>query len=302
MGKGGAMIARQGQRGFGGRVIVPASGLLVGVWLALGIAVAAESAEGPKTAPTIEKGAQAPHRVTSPHFVTEFSVPPPVGRTYGVLCERAYANFRRMFNVEADEVVWEGKCQVYLFATRDEMVKFATTVTKSLAAAQSAGYTNITTEDPTIVLYLDKNDQGKLRRTLVHEMTHVFLQLFHGGGAKVPVWLHEGFAQYFEFDSDPEHSRRKDSKARIKRLVAHGQQAPLERFWTMDFPPTDMDSYAQAWSLVDFMVQRGSAKMTGQFILQIKEGVAQEEALRNTFRCSLPQFEAAWRRYAQQSY
>ena len=50
------------------------------------------------------------------------------------------------------------------------------------------------------------------------------------------------------------------------------------------------------------MVQRGSAKMTGQFILQLKDHVAQEDALRNTFHCSLPQFEAAWRRYVQQCY
>jgi len=271
-------------------------------WVAVAMVALAPPAGGATSRKlAIERGQHARYRITTPHFEVEFTIPPQAGRTYGVLCERAYKNFRKKFNVPKDEIVWEGKCRVYLFARRKEFTQFASNVHKSHAAAESGGYTRITKENPDIVLFLANNDHTRLRQTLVHEMTHVFLQLFRRE-AHIHTWLHEGFAQYFEFRCDPKRSRLRASRARIKRLVRRGKQAPLRKFWQADFPGTDLDSYAQAWSLVDFMVSRGSAKKTGNFILLIKEGETQEEALHHTFKCSLEQFERAWQRYVLQAY
>ncbi|MFW6161439.1 MAG: peptidase MA family metallohydrolase [Planctomycetota bacterium] len=247
------------------------------------------------------RGEHAPYEVTTRHFELEFSVPPAVGRKYAALCERAYAKFRQKFHVPADAVVWEGKCQVTLFARHSEFVTFARNVHHSPKAAESGGYTRITKANPDVVLYLKGEDHVKLQQVLVHEMTHVFLQLFHKQ-AKIETWLHEGFAQYFEFRVHPGRSRLVASRRRAKRLVERGEAKPLRAFWTAGFPATDHDSYAQAWSLIDFMVTKGGAKRTGDFILRIKDGESQESALVATFGCPLDKFEALWKRYVAQTY
>ena len=285
----------QGCLGRGGRMGILAAKLLA-------TAALASSGRG-ATAADIERGRgeHAPYRLTTPHFDVEFSVLPSVGLKYAGLCERAYANFRKKFHVPEDEVVWDGRCRVKLFARREEFVAFARAAHKSHAAAESGGYTRITKADPDIVLYLRDGDQARLQQVLVHEMTHVFLQLFHND-AKIDVWLHEGFAQHFEFQVQPERSRLKASRERAKELVRGGKARPLATFWTASFPPTDLDGYAQAWSLVDFMVTKGSAKRTGRFILAIKDGKDQETALQESFGCSLDKFEGLWKRYVVQAY
>jgi len=247
------------------------------------------------------KGDHAPYRLTTPHFRVEFSVSAQIGQKYAALCERAYKNFRKKFHLADGVVVWQGRCRVLLFADRSEFSHFASNVHHSPGAAESGGYTRITKKDPDIVLFLDGTNHTRLQQVLVHEMTHVFLQLYERD-VPLPTWLHEGFAQYFEFRVQPGRSRLKSSKARIKRLVRGGRQAPLAKFREADFPATDLDSYAQAWSLVDFMVRKGSAKRTGDFVLALKHGATQDEALRKTFRCSLDRFEQAWKSYVRQAY
>ena len=266
------------------------------------LALAAAAAQaGSDSRLRFSRGEHAPYEVTTPHFELQFSVPPAIGRKYAVLCERAYNNFRKKFHVADADAVWEGKCRVKLFAKRDEFVAFAKAVHNSPKAAESGGYARIAKRDPGIVLYLKGTDHARLQEVLVHEMTHVFLQLFHKD-AKIETWLHEGFAQYFEFRVNPPKSRLAASRQRAKALVKGGKAKPLREFWQADFPATDIDSYAQAWSLIDFMVSKGSARRTGQFVLKIKDGESQEAALLATFGCPLDKFERLWQRYVRTAY
>jgi hypothetical protein len=166
----------------------------------------------------------------------------------------------------------------------------------------SGGYTRINKQRPVIVLFLHDGDHTKLKQTIIHEMTHVFLGLFRTEG-KVKTWLQEGFAQYFEFQHKPEQSRLADSKRIAKALVARGRSTPLARLWDSYFPPTDRLSYAQAWSLIDFMASSKSArKKTGRFIVKLKEGKSQDQALKEAFGVTLAQFEAAWKSYVLRTY
>jgi len=250
----------------------------------------------------VARGDNAPHKIITPHFKVEFSVPRTTGCTYADLCERAYKNFLKKFNVAPTEAVWKGKCRVLLFRGRREFKHFAVDVHKSRGAAEAGGYTRIQKTEPDIVLFLDKGNHTKLKQVLIHEMTHVFLQLFGDHTTHINTWLHEGFAQYFEFKVEPRRSRLASSRTRIKELVKTGAAKPLVEFWHDDFPATDLDSYAQAWSLIDFMIKKGSAKRTGKFVLLIKKGEDQEAALRKTFGCSLARLERMWKRYVVKAY
>ncbi len=249
----------------------------------------------------VSKGTEAPYLVTTRRFHVEFSVAPKTGLSYAVLCERAYRNFCRKFAVTSSEVVWQGRCHVYIFAGREEFATFAQEAHNARSMAGSGGYCRPRQEDPAIVLFLDDDDHRRLKRVLVHEMTHVFLQLF-GRQVKLHTWLHEGWAQYFEFSYDPAGSRLAKSRATTKQLVKRRRHTPLSKFWTQKFGSDDIDSYAQAWSLIDFMVKKGSAKKAGDFVLALKNGLDQQEALRQVFGCSLDRFEALWKRYVVTAY
>ena len=250
---------------------------------------------------TVVKGRYCPHSITTAHYTVEFSVEPQVGAEYAGLCEKAYTRLTSIFQLSRGETVWQDRCLILLFANHGEFVRFAAAV-HGRNAAQSGGYTTIDKKTPVIVLFLHGNGHTKLKQTLIHEMTHVFLGLYKREGS-VRTWLHEGFAQYFEFQHKPEESRLAISKRVAKALVAQGRTVPLQVFWERHFPPTDLASYAQAWSLIDFMAStKALRRKTGKFIILVKQGKPQEQALQETFGVALPQFEALWKQYVLQKY
>lgn len=252
------------------------------------------------TVTKVVKGKYCPHSVTTTHYVVEFSVPKETGAEYAGLCEKAYKKFTGIFHLDRGETVWEDKCLIFLFANHAEFVRFAATV-HGRTAAQSGGYTTIDKKNPVIVLFVHGNNHTKLKQTLVHEMTHVFLGLYKREG-RVPTWLHEGFAQYFEFQHKPEQSRLGVSRIVARSLVAKGRTMPLAVFWKRHFPPTDLASYAQAWSLIDFMASTKSLRRkTGKFIILVKQGKSQELALSEAFGVTLAQFEALWKNHVLQT-
>ena len=265
------------------------------------LALAALPSASDVAKPTLVQGKYCPHKAVTRHFSIEFSVPEKTGSTYADLCEKAYRKFCRIFPVRSDEAVWEGKCHIFLFQNRTEFVHFAANV-HGRTAALSGGYTTIDKQDPVIVLFLHSGDHTKLKQTLVHEMTHVFLDLFRSKG-HVKTWLHEGFAQYFEFQHQPAQSRMAISKQIVKAMVRRHAHRPLALFWNSYFAPTDLASYAQAWSLVEFMAgSKARRKKTGKFITKIKQGRSQEQALREAFGVSLAQLQAMWEAYVLESY
>jgi len=303
-----------------GRFSVSVLCVLLGPPAARVFAASAESAP-------ITQGQHAPGKISTTHFDVEFSVPPPVGRGYASLCEKAYSRFSQIFEVKTNEKVWNGKCQVYLFANREQFVRFAAEVDKTPIGAVSGGYTRPTKEDPHIVLFIRGSDHVKLQQTIIHEMCHVFLQLFRKE-AFVPLWLNEGFAQYFEFSHVPGESREKLSRRLVKAMVSQNRSAPLSVFFVSYFPPMDLASYAQSWSLVDFISTNPDlCHKTGRFILKLKELSpgqqaevsvdgkelkavtppqnllqVQEAALKEVFGVSISQFEAMWKRYVMATY
>lgn len=277
----------------------------------------------------ITRGETCPFRVVTPHFVVGFSVSPSVGKAYAILCEKAYKRFSEAFQVAKDEVVWQGACQVYLFEKHEQFARFAADH-HGIGAALSGGYSLPRKRDPLIVLFRRGLTHVRLQQILIHEMTHVFLQVFHRE-VRLNTWLHEGFAQYFEFLHHPSESRRSRSRRIAKHLVRQGTARPLKDFWVMTFLPTDYEGYAQAWSLIDFMTGSKSLRQrTGKFIIALKERSPehrgfihirtaadleraaaeaakgdfnfQAEVFEEVFGIPVRTFEARWKRYVLATY
>jgi len=249
------------------------------------------------------RGLYCPNRVVTSHFALEFSVPPDDGADYAALCERAYRRLNGVFGSSTGGPAWSGKCQVYLFGTHAEFVRFAWNVHKSAAGVASGGYTRVTKKAPCIVLFQRQNDPVTLQQTLVHEMTHVFLGLFYKV-APLPAWVQEGCAQYFEFRYVPGRSRLALARRVTKTLVESNRHVPLRQFSVRAFGPTDLPSYCEAWSLLDFLIngRPGSPKRASQFIVLLKDGKSQDEALRVAYGSDFPRLEAAWKDYVLANY
>ena len=173
-------------------------------------------------------------------------------------------------------------------------------------------------------------DRVQLEEVLIHEMCHVFLHLFHKD-VILSSWLHEGFAQYFEFLHNPADPKVKLWKRLMKAMVREKSTRPFPDFWVLPISADDMEGYAQAWSLVSFLAQNADLrKKTGKFVIQLKEAAPSDagyaielptepgqQAIRNALRKvyslqadvfkdvygkSPEEFEAAWKRYVLTTY
>ena len=84
-----------------------------------------------------------------------------------------------------------------------------------------------------------------------HECTHAVLD---ASGVKVPQWLDEGLAEYFETTNISllEHATH---RASVRTQIRFGQVADLERFERMDSNSTmTAKDYRDAWSVTAFLM------------------------------------------------
>ena len=220
---------------------------------------------------------------------------------YARRAEQAYTVLQQHFLVKKSQVVWKGKCFVCLFQRRERFQQFVATFDPGATAPeQSGGMAWPRPVNPTLALFRGNHADDDLYRTMVHELAHLFLQLFDRP-VKIHDWIHEGVAQFFEF----KHRTRQDRVQRWKRLVARAvrsrRHVPWALFVTQRLNAGDHLGYAQAWSITAFLVEKGRGRY-GKFILNLKAGLEQDEALKQSFGLSLDRMEWAWMRYVDQNY
>jgi hypothetical protein len=139
-----------------------------------------------------------------------------------------------------------------------------------------------------------------LDTVLPHELTHLIFREFLGF-ADVPLWLSEGVAQW-------EETARRDTYVRAaRRLARYGRLTPIARLTALTYRDLEDRAaarivYAQAASLVGFLIgEHGSARFN-RFCRQLRDGKSIDDALRFTYPRSLPNIgalETAWRRYLE---
>ena len=125
---------------------------------------------------------------------------------------------------------------------------------------------------------------------LIHESAHLIIgQATESPTARIPAWLNEGLAMYFELPLD-----ERDLTARIART--QGILRPLENMYSIPGKTSDVRLfYAQSKSVVKFIIARyGSEKMT-QFLGKLKEGEPVNDATHKVYGMSLEQLDKDWR-------
>lgn len=125
---------------------------------------------------------------------------------------------------------------------------------------------------------------------MVHEMTHLYIdEAIEGPGVRVPSWLNEGIAMYFE--SGP---RGRDRV--LARAAVGNQLIPLRSMGAVPGRPDAIRNfYAQSWSIVGYLIDRHGEERMSELLAEIGGGSPIEIAVETVYGKSLEQLDADWR-------
>lgn len=127
--------------------------------------------------------------------------------------------------------------------------------------------------------------------TLRHELTHVVTNVAGKGPfSDIPAWLDEGTAVYSQKQVDDSYQRAIQAAARRDRLL------PLRALNTLGSDPNSVNLwYAQAWSLVNYLIDTYGKEKFAELFATFKAGSTVENALQSVYGISQDELEAAWR-------
>ncbi len=124
---------------------------------------------------------------------------------------------------------------------------------------------------------------------IVHEATHLLLGEAVGPAmSRVPAWLNEGLATYFESGS------RRESTA--ERAIREGSLLRLRAMNAVPGTPEGVRLfYAQSWSVVKYMIDTYGTDRMSALIHAIGSGLHTNEAVEQVYGASLEEIETDWR-------
>ena len=125
---------------------------------------------------------------------------------------------------------------------------------------------------------------------MVHEATHLLLDEAVGSPlARLPAWLNEGLAMYFETDT-------RGREARVVDAALHDSLMDLRSMNSVPGKPDDVRLfYAQSWSLVRYLVDTLGAEHIPSILAAINSGSPIDEAVQQVYGKSLEDLEDQWK-------
>ena len=125
---------------------------------------------------------------------------------------------------------------------------------------------------------------------IIHEMTHLLVdESVNSPFAKIPAWLNEGLAMHFESNS----FRRNET---VEQALRDGNLLQLRSMGTVPGRPQDVRTfYAQAWSIVDYMISTYGRENMAALLNAINRGKSVEEAAIEIYGIGLAELERDWK-------
>lgn len=168
--------------------------------------------------------------------------------------------------------LWENRVKIFLYGSRSEFVK-ATQAPEW--ASGKADYVNREISG-------FSGSRDFLKSLLPHEIAHLVFRDFLGFRTEAPLWLEEGVAMWFET------GRREDVRQFVLKLREEEELFPLESLTGMSVASLNdgrraLAFYAQASSIVGFMISRLGSDAFRKFCGEIRDGKSVDDALRFTY-------------------
>jgi hypothetical protein len=236
-------------------------------------------------------------RVTeTPHYLVCSDSDTPTTAQFVRWSEALYAHLGGLFGIGPHERVWDGKCMLLLFSRRAKFEECSRTLDAhdSTSAGAYFAVEDYGTGHPKLVkicIPVDDREPRRLQELFAHEGAHAFFELYRRPG-RLPLWLHEGLAEYMTTVNDPSLKAEKSRKA----LHAAGDRGELARKLLAAKTGQGLKTaeYAAAFSLVDFLITDSKPKFK-KLIDALKDGQPQETSLQVAYGFDLPELEKRWR-------
>jgi hypothetical protein len=135
---------------------------------------------------------------------------------------------------------------------------------------------------------------GFFNSMLPHEMTHIIFREFVGEKANLPLWIDEGVACSQEESSLPLRL------SLAKEMLTDNEYTDLEKFSTVNgsVASSAQAFYAQAASIVTFMMRRFGRDVFFDFSRRLRDGAGWKEAILSAYRFeNIAEFEKEWKNF-----
>jgi len=234
----------------------------------------------------------------TPHFLIFSNAGPAVSRNFRKWSEALYRNLTKQFALSAGERVWDGKCVLLVFRYRRQFEAYAKRFDGMKAPQRAGAYFAIEGHSQGmpnlthICVPIDTENPRRLQELFAHEGTHAFFELYKSQG-HLPLWLHEGLAEFMTTVND--RSLRKQKWPPARRVGQSGRSIQ-SMFQVPTGGGLSLTEYRVALTLVDFLLEAGRPKFK-QFVDNLKDGKPQEEALKDAYGWDLKDLETRWRLY-----
>lgn len=199
------------------------------------------------------------------------------------LAKAAYNGLK--FNETNSGLKAESPIDIYIYADTNDL-KDAVLYEPSWTGGQAFPNQNI------VILGISQRDLDWGRDAIVHELTHVLVgHLTFSCLGDVPTWLNEGLAVYSEGELDSSSQRYLDDAIQTDTLLT------VRSLSTGFSEVSDKAylSYSQSYSITKFLIETyGQEKMTS-LLIGLRNGLAIEEALTQTYGFHIDGLEDAWR-------
>ena len=233
----------------------------------------------------------------TPHYLIFTSADADITDRFVRWSETLYADLGRRFGIDPAERIWDGKCLLLVFNHLTTFQNYARTFDRHDVAGAGAYFVweNNPPDKPQLVhLCIPEADQDprRLRELFVHEGTHAFFQLYKKA-ATLPLWLHEGLAEYMTVANDgtlgPKKLSAAGGVAREGASIEPVLKAGLESRFSMA-------DYSVAYTLVDFLVSVSRPQFKA-FLDALKEGQDQDAALQAAYGFDTSGLVSRWQVY-----
>ncbi len=124
---------------------------------------------------------------------------------------------------------------------------------------------------------------------MVHEMTHLLIdEALDSPLAKMPAWLNEGLAMYFEPGSY-------NARSAMERAARDDRLVPLRSMYQVPGRPRDVAHfYSQARNVVTYLIDQEGADRMSALLRAINDGERIEDAVETAYGMSLDLLESRW--------
>lgn len=227
------------------------------------------------------------------HFIIYTTFPAKEHAGIKSLCEKLYRGLDRIFEITKNkDRMWDGKGVLYFFKDQAGFAKFASKV-HGIPGQVGGGYFVPRLAQCEVVI---PNVAGGdwFKETMVHEGTHAFLHFYRSTG-RVPRWVQEGTAQYFEFEEFPEARVIPVHKRIITAAVKSGKILSIADLQESDRPKlgSDIEGYAWCYNYVSYLIHKDARKYA-DFIRGMKSGLDPEEALKKAYDFDFDGLQQSW--------